>query len=147
VSEGTETAGQHRDTHRGTRLGLPPDGPGALAGAGLRIAAFAVDALLSTLAAGLFTAPELPRLWSLLAFGCEYAFFAATFGQTPGMAVCRLGLTRVDAAAAGTVAGVGLWRAAVRTVLLILLVPAVVFDADGRGMHDRVTGTAVVRLR
>ena len=129
-------------TARGQRLGLPATGAGSLATVGPRIAAFAVDAVLSTLVAGLFTAPELPRLWSLLAFLCEYAFFSATFGQTPGMALLRLGLVRVDRPGR-----VGLGRAALRTVLLMLLVPAVIFDSDGRGMHDRLTDTAAVRLR
>jgi uncharacterized RDD family membrane protein YckC len=32
-----------------------------------------------------------------------------------------------------------------RTVLLLLFVPALVFDRDGRGIHDRLTDTAVVR--
>ena len=35
--------------------------------------------------------------------------------------------------------------AVVRTVLLCLLVPALLVDADGRGLHDRLTQTAVVR--
>jgi uncharacterized RDD family membrane protein YckC len=157
---------------RGGRLGLPAAGPGSLAGAGRRIGAFLLDAVLCTLVAGLFTAPQPPRLWSLLVFGCEYTFFAATFGQTPGMAALRLALVRVDGPGAvrpgpvGTapvgpgpvgpgpvrlgpvrLGGAGLGRVAVRTLLLILLVPAVIFDSDGRGMHDRLTGTAVVRLR
>jgi uncharacterized RDD family membrane protein YckC len=129
-------------TGRGVRLGLPATGPGSLATAGPRVGAFCVDAVLSTLAAGLFTAPELPRLWSLLAFFCEYVFFAATFGQTPGMALFRLGLSRVDGGGR-----VGLGRAALRTALLCLLVPAVIFDADGRGLHDRITDSGVIRLR
>jgi uncharacterized RDD family membrane protein YckC len=129
---------------RGTRLGLPPAGPQSLAPLGPRIAAFALDSLLSFLVAGLFTAPQLPRLWSLLAFVCAYVFFAATFGQTPGMALLRLGLARVDS---GEPVRAGIGRVALRTVLLILLVPAVLVDADGRGLHDRVTGTAVIRLR
>jgi hypothetical protein len=29
----------------------------------------------------------------------------------------------------------------------MLLVPALIVDADGRGMHDRLTDTAVVRER
>jgi hypothetical protein len=33
----------------------------------------------------------------------------------------------------------------VRTVLLMLLVPAVIWDRDGRGLHDRLTESAVVR--
>jgi uncharacterized RDD family membrane protein YckC len=36
-------------------------------------------------------------------------------------------------------------RAIGRTALLCLLVPAVIFDRDGRGLHDRLTDTAVVR--
>jgi hypothetical protein len=32
-----------------------------------------------------------------------------------------------------------------RTVLLLLFVPALIFDRDGRGMQDRFTDTAVVR--
>jgi hypothetical protein len=39
------------------------------------------------------------------------------------------------------------WRAVVRTALLILLIPALLVDADGRGLHDRATQTAVVRDR
>jgi uncharacterized RDD family membrane protein YckC len=131
---------------RGTRLGLPASGPGSLASTGPRIAAFAVDALLSFLVAGLFTAPELPRSWSLLVFGCAYVFFGSTFGQTPGMAVLRLAVVRVDATAEQP-ARAGIVRVTVRTLLLILLVPAMVVDADGRGLHDRVAGTAVIRLR
>jgi uncharacterized RDD family membrane protein YckC len=40
-----------------------------------------------------------------------------------------------------------LWRAVVRTALLMLLVPALLVDADGRGLHDRLTDTAVVHER
>jgi hypothetical protein len=40
---------------------------------------------------------------------------------------------------------VGLGRAAVRGVLIALVIPALFVDVDGRGMQDRVTGTALVR--
>ena len=30
-------------------------------------------------------------------------------------------------------------------LLLFLLVPAVIWDRDGRGLHDRARGTAVIR--
>ena len=42
-------------------------------------------------------------------------------------------------------AAVDPWRAVLRTFLLVLLIPAVIFDRDGRGLHDRLTDTAVVR--
>jgi uncharacterized RDD family membrane protein YckC len=35
----------------------------------------------------------------------------------------------------------------IRTVLLCLVIPPVVYDADGRGLHDRAAGTIVLRTR
>jgi hypothetical protein len=40
---------------------------------------------------------------------------------------------------------VGLGRAAVRGVLIALVIPALFVDVDGRGIQDRLTGTALVR--
>ena len=42
---------------------------------------------------------------------------------------------------------IGLPRAFLRTLLVCLVVPAVVWDRDGRGMHDKLAGTAQLRLR
>ena len=39
---------------------------------------------------------------------------------------------------------VGAFRAAVRTVLICLAVPPLIWDRDGRGLHDRAVVTAVV---
>ena len=39
----------------------------------------------------------------------------------------------------------GLWRPLVRALLLGLLVPALVWDSDSRGFHDKVAGTVLVR--
>ena len=36
---------------------------------------------------------------------------------------------------------------AVRTVLLCLVVPAVVTDGYGRGLHDKIAGTLILRTR
>lgn len=40
---------------------------------------------------------------------------------------------------------VGLWRPVVRTALLVIVIPAVVWDADQRGFHDKVAGTVLIR--
>ena len=40
-----------------------------------------------------------------------------------------------------------LWRSAVRTVLICLVIPAVVIDGEGRGLHDRAVGSICVRVR
>jgi uncharacterized RDD family membrane protein YckC len=127
---------------RGASLGLPPDGPGSLAPFGGRAAAFLVDALGAALVAGLVTAPRLPGNWSLLAFGLLTVGTLVAFGQTPGMRL--LGL-RIAHPSPGR--RLALWRGVVRTALLVLLVPALIVDANGRGLHDRLTDTAVVRDR
>ncbi len=40
---------------------------------------------------------------------------------------------------------VGLWRPIVRSLLLALVVPALVWDSDQRGFHDKIAGTVLVR--
>ena len=127
---------------RGASLGLPAEGPCSLASFGSRIGAFLVDALGSALIAGLFTAPRLPGNWALAAFAAVTVLTLIAFGQTPGMRL--LGLRLAHPRAGERLAA---WRAVVRTALLCLLVPALIVDADGRGMHDRITDTAVVRER
>ncbi|RBY82544.1 RDD family protein [Geodermatophilus sp. TF02-6] len=125
---------------RGVALGLPADGPGSLASFSGRVGAFLVDALAAALVAGLFTAPRLPGNWSLVSFGLVTVVTLVAFGQTPGMRLLGLRLAHPRAGAR-----LALWRAVVRTALLMLLLPALVVDSDGRGLHDRLTDTAVIR--
>ena len=133
-------ASQHRI--RGASLGLPPSGPGSLASFSTRVGAYLVDALVAAVVAAAFTAPSLPRNWSLLSFGLIYVITLVAFGQTPGMRLLGLRLAHPRPGER-----LALWRAVVRTALLMLLVPALIVDADGRGLHDRLTDTAVVRDR
>jgi uncharacterized RDD family membrane protein YckC len=123
-----------------TTAGLPETGPGSIAPAAPRLGAFLIDVILSGLVATLFTAPELPRNRSLLVFAVLYFGFTVLVGQTPGMRLVKLRVLRTDRPEP-----VGVWRAAVRTLGVILLVPAVLRSADGRSLHDRVTQTAVIR--
>jgi uncharacterized RDD family membrane protein YckC len=129
-----------QDRVRGASLGLAAEGPGSLAGFGTRVVAFCVDALGSALVAGLFTAPELPGNWSLAAFAAVTVVSLMAFGQTPGMRLFGLRLAHPRQGQR-----LAPWRAVVRTALLCLLVPALVVDSDGRGLHDRLTDTAVVK--
>jgi uncharacterized RDD family membrane protein YckC len=125
---------------RGASLGLPAEGPGSLAPFGTRVGAFLVDAVGAALVAGLFTAPDLPGNWSLLAFAVLTVVTLVATGQTPGMRLFGLRLAHPQPRKR-----LALWRGVVRTALLVLLVPALVVDANGRGLHDRLTDTAVVR--
>ncbi|MCH9840602.1 MAG: RDD family protein, partial [Actinomycetia bacterium] len=38
------------------------------------------------------------------------------------------------------------WRIILRTALIILVIPALVMDPDGRGLHDRIVGSRVIRI-
>lgn len=41
---------------------------------------------------------------------------------------------------------VGLWRPIVRALLLGIVFPALVWDSDQRGFHDKIAGTVLIRL-
>jgi uncharacterized RDD family membrane protein YckC len=136
-------------TYRGERIGLPPDGPGSIADAGPRVGAFLVDCVASALvAAGVVAAvnrsgdaaSRLPGSWSLIPFALDYVLGLVLVGRTLGMYLFGLRVIRIDREAA-----VDILQAVERTLLLSLLVPALVWDRDGRGLHDRLTRTAVVR--
>ena len=132
----------------GQRLGLPESGPDSVAGFGPRLGAYGVDSVLANLLALGFTGP-LEDAWGLAVLGAlalQYLVFVGVFGQTVGMRL--LGLRVAPIAAGGASPRVpGLGRTAVRTALLFLLLPALVWDADNRGYHDKLAGTAVLRTR
>jgi uncharacterized RDD family membrane protein YckC len=114
---------------------------GTVASFGRRAGAFLIDTVASAAVATLFTAPELPRNRSLLVFAVVYFGFTVLSQRTPGMYLLRLAVVRVDQRAP-----IGLWRALVRTVGVILVVPALLRDRQGRSVHDRLTQTAVIRI-
>ena len=62
------------------------------------------------------------------------------FGFTPGQYVLGLMVVPVD-----NRLHVGTGRAIARGLLIAVAIPALFTDADGRGMQDRLTATAVVR--
>ncbi len=125
-------------SYAGQRLGLPENGRGSVAGFGRRLVAYLIDSLACALiAAGLFR----DQLLTLPVFALEVAALTWLASGSAGQLVYGLRVVRLDGEP------VGLPRALLRTVLLCLLVPAVVWDRDGRGLHDRAVGTVVVRFR
>lgn len=128
----------------GRSLGLPASGPGAVAGLGQRVGAFALDAVLSALVAWAFTAPAAPQNWSLLVWGVVTVLGVALLGTTPGHLIAGTRIATVRPADRSPL--VGLW-AVPRTVLIGLVVPPFIQDRDGRGLHDRLCHTIVVRTR
>ncbi|WP_086564123.1 RDD family protein [Streptomyces africanus] len=129
--------------YRGEQLGLPEEGPGSIARPGRRLGALAVDWGLSLLIAyGLITQSynAAAQIWAPLIMFALMVFTVGTLGFTPGK---RLFGLRVVALDTGRVSP---WRAVLRTVLLFLAIPALIWDRDGRGLHDRLAGTVEVRI-
>lgn len=125
----------------GSRFSLPPDGVGSIAGLGIRANGFIIDIVLSALIAWAFTAPDPPLNWSLVVWGILTVIPMAVVGQTPGQAVIGIRVATV-----GGRKYIGLW-AIPRTVLCGVIIPAVITDYDGRGLHDRWCKTVVIRTR
>ncbi|WP_181764589.1 RDD family protein [Streptomyces albidus (ex Kaewkla and Franco 2022)] len=129
--------------HRGERLGLPQDGPGSVASVGRRVGALFIDwAVAMLIAYGLLAngEPQATGNWALAVFVVMSLLTVGTVGSTPGKRLLGLRVVAVE--------GLGrlvLWRVAIRTVLLGAAVPALVWDRDGRGLHDRLSGAVQVR--
>lgn len=121
----------------GRRLGLPESGPRSVARLGRRIAALAIDWATAVLISVAFFSYE--PFATLAVFAVAQIVFLLTANGSVGHLV--LGM-RVVPVAGGYL---GLWRPFTRTILLCLVIPAVIWDKDQRGMHDRLSGTVLVR--
>lgn len=150
--EGPQVPGENEDptqlsTYAGENLGLPKDGPSSLAGLFPRMAALLLDWLLCYAMAAFITTTtnqlgDNATVTAML-FIVLRTVSVWLFAQSLGHAVMGIGVARID----DPNQRVGFIRAAARTVLTFFLFPPVIQDTDGRGMHDRATGTAVIRTR
>lgn len=129
--------------YRGKRLGLPEQGPGSVAPLGRRFGAIFIDwALCLLIAYGLFARGDQQAAgnWAVGIFLVLSLLTVGTIGCTPGKRI--LGLRVV--AENGSRLAFG--RVAVRSVLLCLVIPALIWDRDGRGLHDRLARAVQVRI-
>jgi uncharacterized RDD family membrane protein YckC len=129
--------------YRGEQLGLPEHGPGSIARPGRRMGALAVDwGLCLLIAYGLLTDgyDQATGNWALLVFFALGVLTVGSVGFTPGKRL--LGL-RVVAEGGGRLNPL---RVLLRTALLCVAVPALIWDRDGRGLHDRLARTIEVRI-
>ena len=112
---------------------------------GRRIAALFVDWLIAyglaalAMSLGLVSAAALSTvvliIWLVLG-----AVSVRLFGFTPGQYALGLIVVPVDGRQ-----HVGFGRAVVRGLLIAVVIPPLITDADMRGLQDKVTNTAVVR--
>lgn len=129
----------------GERLGLPESGSGSLARMGRRLGALCIDWLVAyglaglVMALGIISLPMLSTavlvIWMVLG-----TVAVRLFSFTPGQLAVGLAVVPADGRDR-----IGIVRAFLRVVLIALVIPPLVSDSDLRGLHDRLTFTAVVR--
>ncbi len=118
-----------------------------MAGWGRRLLALAVDWFASTLVAIAFlgtgfltdTRSASADLAPMGIFLLEATVLTALMGGSFGQLVCRVRVGKLDNKP------VNLLQALLRTALICLVVPPLVFNRDQRGLHDLAVGTVTVR--
>lgn len=121
----------------GQRLGLPESGSRSVARLGRRVGAIAIDwGIAVALSAGFF---GYDPIITLLLFLALQVLFTVVINASIGHAV--LGM-RVVPMAGGLL---GVWRPVVRALLIALVIPAMLWDENQRGLHDRAAGTILLR--
>lgn len=108
---------------------------------GRRLAGIAIDWLACyAIALALFGLESDRTMWmTLLFFAVETIVFTwlltGSFGNTlVGVQILTVHQQRL-----------AVWRIAVRTILLCLVIPPVVMDGSGRGLHDKAVGSQAFR--
>lgn len=130
----------------GERLGIPEQGVGSVATFSRRILAITIDWLSALLIVrGFFQTVEYGSTYfsiaALIVFASQVFLLTTTLGASFGQQVVGIGVRKV------TGQKLGLPSALIRSVLLTLVLPAVIWDRDGRGLHDKVVKSVVVKTR
>ena len=118
--------------------------PGEVAGLGRRVLALLIDWFASTAVAMIllrgeaYTSPAV-SLGTLVVFALELVVLTWLTGSSFGQRLLGLRVVDIDGGR------LGLGRVVLRTVLICLVIPAVVIDAQGRGLQDRAARSVVVR--
>ena len=120
----------------------PADLPGQPSGLGRRAVAIALDWLLALLLARLIPGAEYGTgdyaLATLVIFAVEIIVLTWLTGSSFGQRV--MGIAVISQAGGR----LSLWRIAVRTLLICLVIPALVYDSQRRGLQDLAVGSRVV---
>ena len=129
--------------YAGQRLGLPREGAGSVAGWGRRILALLTDLVASGLVAQLIARgvswdSTLEAQLPTIVFFLEVSFFTALLGGSFAQLALRIGVVRLDGKR------MGLLRPLLRTLLICLIVPPLIFNRDNRGLHDIAVNTITV---
>ena len=140
--------------YRGNRLGLPESGSGSVPGVMRRLTGLALDWLLALMLAGTAYAlgivgsgatsqeevVSLLNNTALVIFAAMNILLLTLFGTSVGRRIVGVGIR-----ATGERSWPWFVSMTVRTLLLCLVIPAVIYDRDTRGLHDRAAGTVATR--
>jgi uncharacterized RDD family membrane protein YckC len=116
-----------------------PDAPAQPVSLARRFGALLADWLLCLLLSGLFADPRRSGWPPVLILIIEYAIFLGLFTQTPGMWLAHIRCVSIRDGGR-----IGVPRAALRGLLLALVIPALIMDRDRRGLHDRAAASVIV---
>jgi len=112
---------------------------------GRRMAALALDwlacyAIVAALSGGINHMSPNSSLYVLAIFFLEVWILTALQGATLGHRLFGMKVVRFEDGGA-----ISLSQALIRTVLIVLVVTAVTFDVNGRGIHERLSGSVLTR--
>ncbi len=123
----------------GERLGLPEHGQGSVGRIGRRLIALAIDWALASIPAYLLIGGDFAMWWHPIIFVVLQAVFIPTIGGSLGHRFTGMHVVPI---AGGWV---GVWRPLLRSLLIIVVIPPLVWDSDQRGFHDKIAGTVLIR--
>lgn len=121
----------------GKALGLPQNGSGSLAKFPRRLLALVIDWFVALLISTAFFASD--NSATLLIFAGMQFILVLTLGASFGHRITGMKVRKVDGST------VGLVSSAFRVGLILLVLPAVIWDNDNRGLHDKAAGTVLIR--
>nr|WP_218624325.1 MULTISPECIES: RDD family protein [unclassified Nesterenkonia] len=118
-------------------MGLPESGPGSMAPWSRRLLALFIDWGIATVISMAFFGGD--ELVTLGIFAASHIILIGLLGVTIGKRLMRIQVVRGQNLP-------GPIFSTVRTLLLMLILPAILIGTDGRGAHDRAAGTVQLRM-
>lgn len=114
-----------------------------VARAGRRFIAITIDWLMSWAVGSIFFEQNQGRpFWIALVFFLQIFILTSTTGASAGQRLLKLRVLRYP-----ELEPLGIGATLLRTLLILLVIPAVVYDNEGRGLHDRIVGSAVMQVK
>ena len=114
-----------------------------VARAGRRFLAITIDWLMSWAVGSIFFEQNQGRpFWIALVFFLQIFILTSTTGASAGQRLLKLRVLRYP-----ELEPLGVGATLLRTLLILLVIPAVVYDNEGRGLHDRIVGSAVMQVK